>query len=85
MHLYHLEYSLNFYCRHDIQNLRQENELLQSGSEIQPSNRESISSDGCTQSMSGCHIDGATTTNWSNNKKGLNSKDSDESDQDGKF
>ena len=82
MHLYHLEYSLNFCCRHDIQNLRQENELLQSGSEIQPNNRESISSDGCTQSMSGCHIDGATTTNWSNNKKGLNSKDSDESDQD---
>ena len=71
--------------RHDIQNLRQENELLKEGSELQTNDRESISSDGCSQSISSCHIDGATNSNWSNKGRILDTKVSEESDQDRKF
>ena len=78
--------SISFFIfRHDIQNLRQENELLKEGSESQTNNRESVSSDGCSQSsMSVCHIDGATNSNWSSKGKIWDPNISEESDQDGK-
>ena len=73
--------------RHDIQNLRQENESFErqlSASERPGTNRESTSSDGYTAALSGCHIDGAKN-NSSHKGNILDPKISEESESDGRF
>ena len=77
----------NLYSRHDIQNLRQENESFErqlSASERPGTNRGSASSDGNVATLSGCHIDGARK-NSSHKGNILDPKSSEESESDGRF